>query len=905
MDNNNVDLQQVINEYKDNVYYKNILPKSDKKYATSYTISVIEDIIYQKRLCAGIANYDNTGWFNSLFQFILCMSNFVYSILNITETLGDNVHNLNTNPKDKHNPYKINITESQHIMKHIFRKQLLIYTEYSSGVLTKEDIHTCFEVLNFNCEKTDVITEYNKQQEVANKLNKMLNIFNAKEDDNYIYNTDCFIFKSAPRQLLDKTRITSYSNILTVLIEPQNINDTISELITKSLTKAKQNISKLSTYLIIELRLTNTDIANVKAIQIQNIRKVDHLLKLEDGLQYYLSGFICYINEATSGKKDYIFYKIISVNDDDVDFNYICYDNDIIYNTQQFNIGGNNITIPIIDTYKLTYDKDKKIITIENKNIRPNILLYTQNIIIEKKQRDYYITKVKDEADKQTILTYKKNISNSDLYIHTNQLYNYTELDNIKLAKITKILNDKTNPRRGINNNGSACFFNAMLQFVLYIPEFVLSILKMDRKEIQNDLNIKNLIRNILLKHLLQQSPYLSLSIDESWTVILQLFKKDILKDEKTNKDILPKQILYAQQDSAEALEYVLNKFPDKTCFSFNEIKNIALDKTQCVINLENHITSNIIFHVSSKDITNKLSLADIVIKKNTEEFNIDNYYTISKLIILDNKETIQQELNNLTYTTNEKTPNFEYKYIALDDALFKSLNSNTSITFIEEDTRYKNIITEIRLQNKSLFLKCTKDTVKNVYTYKIVIYTEQITKYNNFNKYIIFHLKLFSISKEKGVSKILKQEPLKYNLIIGQTPYILSGFIVHIGSSPNSGHYIFYKMTSKNTYIVYNDITVCTNAEMDTTCEAFPHLKLHFSNDYNNTYISIIKQENEKEKATGENTLTPYILLYEKHTPQKKSNNITNNNIKNNNNNNTRNNFSFNLTFNDILGLS
>ena len=904
MDNINDEVQTVIKKYKDNAYSIYTLPKSDKKYATSYKISVIENIIYQKIVCAGIKNYDNTGWFNSLFQFILCMSNFVYSILNITETLIDNVNNnqFNTNPNEKYNPYKMNITESQHIMKHIFRKQLLIHTEYSSGVLTKEDIHTCFEVLNFNCKRTEEITEYNKQQEVANKLNRMLNIFNAKEDDNYIYNTDCFIFNSAPRQLLDKKHLTSYSNILTVLIEPSIINDTISELITKLLTEATQKISKLSTYLIIELRLKNTDIPNVTAIQIPDIRKVDYNLEL-GGLNYYLSGFICYINEATNGKEDYIFYKIISVNDD-VDFIYICYYNDIIYSTQQFDIGGNNITItiPIIDTYKLTYDNNN-IITIVNKNIRPNILLYTQSIEFEKKQRGDYITKVKDEQKKQEKIKYNAAITSIKANIEKNKLYEYKKLKPDELQTITTTtLNNKTNPRRGIDNNKNACFFNSMLQFVLYMPEFVLSILNMDNKATQNDdENTKNLIRNILLKHLTQSTDLLSL--DDLWAVILQLFKKDILKDENTDKDIPRKNILHAQQDSDEALRTLLNFFPDYSdSYSFNKTTTKTYDISYNSIKSV-HEPEIIIIIKNINDINNTDLIeteCNTIITVPEPDFR--GYYIIANIDYNDN----QNAIDSIQYNINMNDFGYQYYGVKITKDILEKIKCTMHEDF-NKDAFDNILINDI----DNLFLRKTqnKKTPTDT-TYNIVIKYQETVQYKDFKKYIIVNL-LLSINEENTTRKILQQPPLKYKLIIGNTPYILSGFIVHIGPSLNSGHYIFYKMTSHNNYILYNDDFVCTRDDMDTKGKAFPNLKLQCSDKNDNTFISIIKEKKEKKYNEGnegnegneDNDITPYILLYEKQTPQSQSNNITNKKKKNNNNN-TRNNFSFNLTFNDILGL-
>jgi hypothetical protein len=108
-----------------------------------------------------------------------------------------------------------------------------------------------------------------------------------------------------------------------------------------------------------------------------------------------------------------------------------------------------------------------------------------------------------------------------------------------------------------------------------------------------------------------------------------------------------------------------------------------------------------------------------------------------------------------------------------------------------------------------------------------------KMTIKNITNKYFIIHLSLFN----NYGNKIFINMHIQQNIKINNLDYFLSGFIVHMGTTPKSGHYLFYKILPDGNGYEYNDSRL---------------------NEINKDRIKQLLTQNN-------NAETPYVLLYEK----------------------------------------
>lgn len=96
----------------------------------------------------------------------------------------------------------------------------------------------------------------------------------------------------------------------------------------------------------------------------------------------------------------------------------------------------------------------------------------------------------------------------------------------------------------------------------------------------------------------------------------------------------------------------------------------------------------------------------------------------------------------------------------------------------------------------------------------------EKVTKEKHYNlktpnQNLILHLKRF----EKGQKKIASNIEVDKKIMFGDKEYVLKGYIVHSGSTTNSGHYFFVGENLKRDTILYNDSS-CSKISKYNRCE-------------------------------------------------------------------------------------
>jgi hypothetical protein len=235
-----------------------------------------------------------------------------------------------------------------------------------------------------------------------------------------------------------------------------------------------------------------------------------------------------------------------------------------------------------------------------------------------------------------------------------------------------------------------------------------------------------------------------------------------------------------------------------------SKLKDIKLFFTKLINDNPNNLSSN---NLWKKNINNNF---DLSIQQDSQEgiLKILNYF----------REELRINIDILSY--------IQVTYMYCDD--YKKIDFVKNIIYSLEVSKIKSNLDNY-LNN---ILNCI-ETVKHIECNNNLIYSNiQIIP----NKYFIIHLKLFDNNSHKKTTNL----NISYKIKIRSISYKLSGFIVHIGSTANSGHYVFYKIENENTIIAYDDSIVKTY-----NIVSIDEL-LKYNSQYNN------------------NNYSPYILLYE-----------------------------------------
>lgn len=427
----------------------------------------------------------------------------------------------------------------------------------------------------------------------------------------------------------------------------------------------------------------------------------------------------------------------------------------------------------------------------------------------------------------------------------------YTKAKGVELNTIKNTLDKKTytEARAGIANISGSCWFSATIQMLLFMPEFILSIL--DNPVIIQNNKIENTkIKQNVFKTFLKKQLSISLGTPEGSTLLIQ-------PNALTHviETCIGNKMTSGHQDAQEGLAILLNLFEpanatvDTWNYNNNNEKNFYTFKYTIIAHTGTKTEHDNIFWVDSKKLNMPLSK---FINNNMAETNI---------------ETL--ECNNLGLITNIIYANCSSK---LQDYIKKLKNNNTCYR-IEQ-----NIMKEINdYITSSIKEKINILNEKYLKTYYIIKqdngtnncslnYSSIATVITNLNKYFIVNLKLFIEDTEANTieyKKITHIHPIEYKLFIENEIYILSGIIAHSGTL-SGGHYHFYKIISENKYIVYNDDNVTSYTNED--------------------FLNFTTQKKFISMGTENNAFTPYVLLYER--DDSNNNDIT-----------------FNLTFDDVFG--
>lgn len=372
--------------------------------------------------------------------------------------------------------------------------------------------------------------------------------------------------------------------------------------------------------------------------------------------------------------------------------------------------------------------------------------------------------------------------------------------------------------RAGLTNISSSCWFSASIQMMLFMPDFIVSILdKSNTKQINDDTDGKkqNIFKNFLKTQLLTT--------------------QESLIDKKSIKNVINEcigsKLVGGHQDAPEGLIFLLNLFEPKDLNMVNNVYNYNSNK--------NFYVFKTLYKKHSNESSEYLNIYTL----GSEYLNIDFNTWRKKTEILDN--------NNL-YKIHYKIPIKECDTIVknfvnklTDDTFVNLLQVNIDIAHsINKYIKEKLDINELNTKNITQYFVKKNNNAFSLYSNINEEIIEEI------NKYFIIHLKLFDKKKLKKTTTKFK---LQYNFIFNDNKYILSGFIAHSGTA-TGGHYTFYKIKSwtqtEKTYILYNDESTTKHniSDINSNLEEFT------KTDTEEIYIKIKESSN----------FTPYLLLYE-----------------------------------------
>ena len=438
--------------------------------------------------------------------------------------------------------------------------------------------------------------------------------------------------------------------------------------------------------------------------------------------------------------------------------------------------------------------------------------------------------------------------------------YKVNTKDIEKIKKLLYIDTYKQGPRAGIINVTNSCWFNATIQMILCMPDFVLSILQTEKTQtnrIGNTIIKQNVFKNFLIKQLLVPLgtlPHNRESISPTKLELQYVISKCISDTNLWSAG--------TQQDAHEGFSNLLNLFEPVDIkdtdakFYYNDDNNFYIFdyNTKNYTSLQTVKTN--IFQVESDNLKKNINdyINDDMQKNNIDNLDSNNTCKGGAVFANIQLESCDKTLKDfIKKTTNPDCIYLNTKEIAEEVNTYFTNNN----IFNESNTK----IIQIDTHKYNTYYISKNTTVPNLYN---LLYTSRIIYITNINKYFIVHLKLFDFTTSVA-TKIYTAPPISYKLFIENKTYILSGFIAHSGTT-SDGHYVFYKITSDNTGILYNDTYVNKHDEKTNNI-------LKFEKNTKNIFISVINTNH-----------TPYVLLYER--DDSNNNDIT-----------------FNLTFNDVFG--
>ncbi len=360
-------------------------------------------------------------------------------------------------------------------------------------------------------------------------------------------------------------------------------------------------------------------------------------------------------------------------------------------------------------------------------------------------------------------------------------LNNKTEVDIISIIKPQIINNTKIPP--GIINYGNTCFHNSAIQLLYRIEELRDFIINQNIINQYNNVEIKKIIELFAIMKSHSKDSISFDYINENELIlnhtcyILPEIQKYYKKYNNRN---------YRQQDVEEFINIILVKLNLDCAIPMNDW-NFIYNKDKLCNDKINR------FNFNKKDPRTFLNIT-----------LIENIYSTNKqtyMIVNDNNDILIDHDTNIDYLSDN-----EIKILHSEKELCGTNLERKNILILDindNDTRDINNIIKFNFNSIEINLK-------NISSYEGKL---RFTEYNILcNKYIMMQLKCFEYIHGESTKKY-HTIPLASdngNIKIAQhtKEFELVGFIVHIGTTPNSGHYVVY-VKYDDIWYLYNDTII------------------------------------------------------------------------------------------------
>ena len=450
-------------------------------------------------------------------------------------------------------------------------------------------------------------------------------------------------------------------------------------------------------------------------------------------------------------------------------------------------------------------DNKKQLINIKGDNISENkslnkadnvaslkeinkITIYKNNIKSNKDNKDNNMIindiNTKENSENQNKINSNKNNGNKIINIQiNNNIININNNNNINNQN--QINNNYFFPLVGLKNVGSTCFMNAILQFLIHVPELSLYFLN----EYQND------------KQLLKSKNPHSLSkgdLSEAYYIVVKGVKDN--SEEKTFK--------YNSYNPKQFKE-VLGKYnPQFSRYEANDSKDLILYLLQT-------------FHEELNYFGDKTAPTNIQPPNQTLRYNAYNYFNLVY------STTNFSKISQLFYGTYEniikcvECKNSFYSYQKFEYISFSTYSYKNKKFDIMKGFEHIESKQELKGDNQYNCIICNK-----------MVDASLISKIIDLPKYLILNID-YGKNKVNEVKQLQFEEEIDLQKFISfycgqKTKYKLVAVCTHIGSSGPTGHYIAFCLDKINKIWYKFDDSTCKKADKYELNNNSPYLLLY-----------------------------------------------------------------------------